>query len=109
MTPMAHKLLIPIQGDDVAPRFDLAGEVLIIETDDQGTILRERTMVMPQGSAEDLCTLILTENVDTVICNGIEDEYYQYLVWKKVAVNDCVMEHYREAVNSFLTKQNETK
>jgi predicted Fe-Mo cluster-binding NifX family protein len=106
---MAHKLLIPIQDDDVAPRFDLATEVLIIQIDDQGTVTRERTMVMPQSSAEDLCTLILTVGADTVICNGIEDEYYRYLTWKKVDVHDSVMERYRDAVDNFILKQNKTK
>jgi len=33
-----------------------------------------------------LCNIIQNENVHEVICGGIEDEYYQYLSWKKVAV-----------------------
>ena len=106
---MPHKILIPIQGDDVAPRFDLATEVLIVQLDDQASLLRERTMVMPHHSAEDLCTLILTEGVDTVICNGIEDEYYQYLTWKKVTVLDSIMERYRDGLQAFVSKHLETK
>lgn len=106
---MAHKILIPIQDVDVAPRFDLATEVLIVQLDEQGTPIRERTMVMPHPSAEDLCTLILSEGVDTVICNGIEDEYYQYLGWKKITVFDSVMERYRDALQVLILNQFETK
>ncbi len=33
----------------------------------------------------------MTEKVDTVVCCAIEEEYYQYLIWKKVKVIESVM------------------
>lgn len=84
------RILIPLWGDDVAPRFDTAQEVLIAVVQDDGRISDRRVVILPEASAEGLCNLILTERVDEVICCGIEDEYYQYLAWKKVGVIDSV-------------------
>lgn len=86
------KILIPISGNDVAPRFDMAPEVLIVTTDDAGNVAATRTMVLPQASSDDLCSLILTENIECVVCNGIEEEYFRFLTWKKIKVIDSVMD-----------------
>lgn len=88
------KLLIPLFGDDVAPRFDLSAEALIAVLGPGGELVEERTIILSEASAEALCHLILTEKVDTVVCCGIEDEYYQYLTWKQVKVFDSVMGPY---------------
>ncbi len=88
------RVLIPLVGDDVAPRFDLAPEALIAVVDtDRGTTV-EKSIVLPQASAETLCRLIMTERIDLVVCCGIEEEYYQYLTWKKISVIDSVMGSY---------------
>ncbi len=97
------KILVPIAGTDVASRFDMAPEVLIATTDEQDKIIATRTMVLPQASADDLCSLILTESIDVVACNGIEEEYYRFLTWKKIRVVDSIMgsvEHALELVSS---------
>ena len=88
---MTKKILITIRRDDVAPRFDLTSEVLIVSLDADGCVIGRKNLVMPSVSAEDLCHLILSEGVDMVICGGIENEYYQYLKWKKVRVIDSVI------------------
>lgn len=85
------KILITLHDNEVAPRFDLATEVLIIAVDANGTTTEEKNIVLPQASAEALCQLILTEGVQTVVCGGIEEEYYQYLTWKKIKVLDSVI------------------
>ncbi|MGB9615925.1 MAG: NifB/NifX family molybdenum-iron cluster-binding protein [Desulfomonilaceae bacterium] len=92
------KVLIPLSGDDVAPRFDLAPEVVVATLDDEGALLDERAIVLPSASAEMLCRLILDEKTDVVICGGIDDEYFQYLTWKKVEVIDSVIGPYNEAL-----------
>lgn len=89
--PRKNKILIPIHDNDVAPRFDLATEVWIGEFGPDGDWIEERTLVLPQASAENLCNLILHETVGTVICGGIEDEFFQYLRWKRVNVLDSVL------------------
>jgi hypothetical protein len=81
---------MPLYGDEIAPRFDLATEAMIITTSNNNVIEEERTIVLAQASSEKLCKLILLENIKTVICGAIEDEYYQFLIWKKVLVFDSV-------------------
>ncbi len=83
------KLLIPLFENDVAPRFDLATDVLIVKR--RGEELREKVVVLSRASAEELCKLILNENVNAVVCGGIEEEYRQFLIWKGIEVLDGVM------------------
>ncbi|SMC94723.1 Predicted Fe-Mo cluster-binding protein, NifX family [Desulfocicer vacuolatum DSM 3385] len=100
---MIKKILIPISGDDVAPRFDLATEVLVIIVSSKNNeIEEERTIVLPRASAEKLCHLILTENIQVVICGAIEDEFYQFLRWKQVTVFDTVIATWQDAFDGFL-------
>lgn len=98
---MSDKILIPLFGDDVAPRFDLATEVLITSTDLPEDSQKERIIVLPQASAENLCHLVMTEGIDVVICGGIEDEYYRYLVWKKVSVYDSVIGEWKAVIKRY--------
>ncbi len=95
---MTEKLLITIWRDQVAPRFDLTSEVLVAALDPDGKVVHSKTVVLPTVSAEDLCHMILTEGITTVICGGIEEEYYQYLAWKKVKVIDSVIAPYELAL-----------
>ena len=95
---MNEKLLITIWRDQVAPRFDLTSEVLVITMDANGEVVHSKTVVLPTVSAEDLCHMILTEGITTVICGGIEEEYFQYLTWKRVKVIDSVIGPYDRAL-----------
>ncbi len=95
---MSETILITIWRDQVTPRFDLTSEVLIATVDSTGEVLHSKTVVLPTVSAEDLCHLILTEGIDTVICGGIEEEYFQYLTWKKVKVIDSIIAPYESAL-----------
>jgi predicted Fe-Mo cluster-binding NifX family protein len=91
MVHYKKKILIPLYGNEVAPRFDLATEVVITSWRNHQKETEEKIVVLSQASAEQLCHLILTEGIDVVICNGIEEEYYQFLAWKKVQVVDSVI------------------
>ena len=95
---MAQKILIPLYADQVAPRFDLATEVSIVSMADDGRPTEKKTVVLPRASAEQLCHLILLEKISTVVCGGIEDEYYQYLKWKNVTVLDSVIGSYKKVL-----------
>jgi predicted Fe-Mo cluster-binding NifX family protein len=88
---MEKKMLIPLFGNEVAPRFDLATEAMIVSFDTNRKRTDERLVVLPKASAEELCQLILSERIQVVVCGGIEDEYYQYLKWKHVEVLDSVI------------------
>ncbi|MDK2921410.1 MAG: hypothetical protein PWR24_967 [Desulfonauticus sp.] len=98
------KVLIPILGKEVAPRFDLALEVFIVEFDSKWKVISSKNVILPESSGEEMCSLILKENVDIVLTNGIEDEYYNYLKWKKVKVIDNVMDNIENAL-AFLIRE----
>lgn len=100
---MIKKILIPLYLDEVAPRFDLATEALIITISGGLKVEEERTVILPQASSEKLCHLILTENIHTVICCAIEEEYYQFLTWKKIHVTDSVAGPSKEALSAWLS------
>ena len=105
---MNNKILITIWRNDVAPRFDLTTEVLIVSLNSEGGVDHRRTVVLPKVSAEDLCHLIITEGITLVICGGIEEEYYQYLTWKEVRVIDSMIGPYKRALDLALAKRLES-
>ena len=95
---MTKKVLICLDGNEVTPRFDFATEVLIAFITEDGKVQEERVVVLPQASADTLCHMILTESVQVVVCGGIEEEYYQYLTWKRVNVLDSIIGDSKEAL-----------
>ncbi len=97
---MKKKVLIPLFNEYVAPRFDLATEVLITSVG-EGTNSKEKIVMLSKASAEQLCHMILIERIEVLICGGIEDEYYQYLKWKKVKVLDSVVETWKSALKKY--------
>jgi predicted Fe-Mo cluster-binding NifX family protein len=99
---MEKKILIPIYEDEICPRFDLAAEALIVSRLEPSGEIDEKVVVLYNGSAEKLCHHILTEGIRTVICGGIEEEYYQYLVWKRVEVFDSIIGPWRDALDLYL-------
>lgn len=92
------KVLITLLNNDVAPRMDLCTEVLIGVLGEDNRILEQRHVILSRASADDLCQLILSEGTDVVVCGGIEEEYYQYLTWKKIQVVDSVIGSGQEAL-----------
>lgn len=92
------KILITTQRDFVAQRFDLATEVVIATVENDRLLGKPRAIIMDRPSAEDLCNMIMEENVALVICGGIEDRHYQFLTWKKIGVIDFVIGDYEAAL-----------
>jgi predicted Fe-Mo cluster-binding NifX family protein len=99
---MINKIIIPISGNEISPRFDQATEVIIFYLEKNETKPEEKIIVLPQASADKLCHMILTEGIKTLICCGIEDEFYQYLNWKKIKIIENVAGPYKKAVELFL-------
>jgi len=87
---MIHKIAIPLYHEAVAPRFDLAPEVLLMILSKGNIIEEKKDVVLPRSSADDLCHLLLAENTNTLICGAIEEEYYQFLKWKKIDIYDSI-------------------
>lgn len=84
---MIHKISIPLYHEEVAPRFDMATEVLILS---KGDITEKKNIILPRSSADELCHLMLSEHTNALICGAIEEEYYQFLKWKKIDIYDSI-------------------
>lgn len=93
------KILLTLNGDNIAQRFDLATEVNIADMEEGRLAGEVRCVLLPGPSGDELCNLILKENIGTVVCGGIEDVHYQYLSWKKIRVIDRVIGPAEEALN----------
>lgn len=92
------KILITVNKSYVSPRFDYTIEALIASCDNNDIHTPYRTILLPRPSAEELCSYIIKENIDTVICGGIEDKFLKYLTWKKIHVIHSVIGPYNEAI-----------
>lgn len=86
-----QRIFIPLHKQEVAPRFDLSTEVLNAQCGDDGNLIEEKILILPGPSAQRLCHMIVTEHIHTIICGGIDQEVYDYLIWKNVVVIDDVI------------------
>ncbi|QGY41741.1 dinitrogenase iron-molybdenum cofactor biosynthesis protein [Pseudodesulfovibrio cashew] len=88
-----EKILIPLLDNELAPRFDLAADVLVVslirETSAMGRV-EEMVTVLEDPSAEAMCRLAVKAGVQTVICAGIEKEFFDFLEWKGIRVLDDI-------------------
>ncbi|MCK5541906.1 MAG: hypothetical protein KAI40_04380 [Desulfobacterales bacterium] len=101
---MIHKITITLYNEEVAPRFDLATEVLIMILSKGNIIEEKKTIVLPRSSADDLCYLLLSEKINTLICGAIEDEFFQFLKWKKIDVYDSIAGDWSRAFHCWSKK-----
>ena len=92
------KILLTVQDNSIAPRFDQATEVIIAEHDGQRMVGEPRTIILPHRSAEELSDLIVKEGIGCVVCGGIEDNYYRFFTWKKITVFDGIIGSHSEAL-----------
>ena len=91
-------LLIVLQGDFVAQRFDLATELLVAEIDQGKLHGSQKTIIMERPGEEELCQMIIRSGINEVICGGIEETPYNFLIWKKVKVIDAVIGSWQAAL-----------
>ena len=99
------KILITIDKNEIAARFDQTSEILISERQGEKITGEPRIIILPGTSGEDICALATKENVSLVICGGIEDTHYQYLKWKKINVVDRVIGPYEQALHFAITNK----
>ena len=92
------KLMVLIQGDFVAPRFDLAREIYIVRFENGKIIGEPKMIILERSSDEALCQMAVEENITDMICGGIEEVHFNFLAWKKVIVLDAVIGSWRTAV-----------
>jgi predicted Fe-Mo cluster-binding NifX family protein len=92
------KILLTVQDNSIAPRFDQATEIIIAEHDGQRLLAEPRTIILPHRSAEELSDLIIKEGVHCVVCGGIEESFHKFFTWKKIKVIDGVIGSNAEAL-----------
>ncbi len=85
------KVLLTLQDNFIAPRFDLATEIIIADIAQNHLAGPSRTIILPRKNAEELCDLIVKEGIGCVVCGGIEDNFHNFFVWKKIRVIDNVI------------------
>lgn len=103
MADREKKVLITLQNDFVAPRFDLTSEVLIARVLKGRVAGEPRIVLLPSPSSDELCSLAIREEVAKIICGGIEEAHFQYLTWKKIEVIDRVIGPARQALDLAIT------
>lgn len=101
----SQAVLVPLLGDGVAPRFDLATEVLIARARNGRLSGEPRVVVLPGPSADELCSLVVEEGITCVVCGGIEEAHYQYLTWKKVQVVDRIIGSWQGVLRLLLSRE----
>jgi predicted Fe-Mo cluster-binding NifX family protein len=99
---MAIKALLALQDNFIAPRFDLATEIIIADIARNHLSGPPRTIILPRKNAEALCDLIVKEGVGCVVCGGIEENFYNFFVWKKIRVIDNVIGSAMDALERIL-------
>jgi predicted Fe-Mo cluster-binding NifX family protein len=108
---MQQRILIPILDNEIAPRFDLATDVLIVTlvwVDGRIVDREDKVVVLDHPSPEAVCRLVIVHTVNTVICGGIEGEYYDFLEWKGAQVLDDVVGSTADVMNVFLAGELES-
>ncbi|NLY40903.1 MAG: dinitrogenase iron-molybdenum cofactor biosynthesis protein [Desulfovibrionales bacterium] len=88
---MERRILITVAKDEIAPRFDLTTEVLLITLSATEGIISRKSFLLAHASGDELCDLALSRDMGVIVCGAIEDEYYHYLRWKRIEVIDSVM------------------
>lgn len=91
-------MLIPIQGDFVAPRFDLATEIVVVSFENGKVVGEPKTIIMERPSDEGLCQMIVEEDITDVVCGGIEELHHNFLTWKKVTIVDGIIAPWQTAL-----------
>lgn len=98
------KVAIPVMETEVSPRFDLSTEVVIL-TSNPHEQPDKKQIVLPRSSADDLCHILLSEKISTLICCAIEDEYYEFLKWKKIRIYDSIIGSWEKAYKNWQTHE----
>ena len=98
---MSRRIIMPLFGSEVAPRFDMALEVLTAKFAAPDNVFDEKVLILPEASAERLCHLIISVEETTLICGGIEQEHFDYLTWKQIEVIDNVIGPSDEVLKRF--------
>ncbi len=98
------KLAITIWTERVAPVFDVAGHLLLIEKDETG-ILTRTEIDMTANDGMDRVSFLLNLNVDEVICGAISKPVYHSAINNNIKVYPFVAGGIDEVVDAWKNDQ----
>lgn len=95
------KLAIPVFGTKISPRFDQAQEFALLQTGDAGVTAREQITAKQWPVYEKMKQLVTLE-IDTLICGGIDRASLQYLTFNGIEIYSWVTGEVDDAVACYL-------
>ncbi len=100
---MSMKIAIPVFQTKISPRFDSAQSVLLLRVQDDKIVTREE-LPMTGWSLSAKRKEMFEQDVDTLICGGIDYESMQYLVSGGINVYSWITGEIEDAVTRFIEK-----
>lgn len=70
---MIHRFALCLWRNRIAPRYDKAESLLLVDEQEQGRLGRE-VLAIGRMKPEDVCAMLMQQQVSTLICGGVTDE-----------------------------------
>lgn len=96
------KIAIPVFQTKISPRFDQTQEFVLLEMEN-GTITTRETLTTKDWSVLDRMKHLVSLEVNTLICGGIDRASLQYLGFKGIKIYSWVTGEVEDAVSCFLS------
>jgi predicted Fe-Mo cluster-binding NifX family protein len=96
------KIAIPVFHTKISPRFDQAQGFVLLETEN-GSIIARKTLTTKGWSVLDKMKHLVSLEVNTLICGGIDRASLQYLGFKGIKIYSWVTGEVEDAVSCFLS------
>ena len=100
---MSMKIAIPVFQTKISPRFDSAQSLLLLRVHDDRIVTREE-LPMTGWSLSAKRKEMVEQDVDTLICGGIDYESMQYLISGGINVYSWITGEIEDAVTRFIEK-----
>ena len=94
-------IAVPVYGDEVAPRFGEAAELMVAQTR-EGQIHSMRRILLETREEGKIWSLVLSLRPHAVICGGIRRSLQRLLEREHIAVFWGVIGHAEDALNLYL-------
>ncbi len=101
MGSVQHKIAIPRFGESVAPCFEYSATVAIFLVTD-GRVVEQADFVLQSRRELDRVRLLRDQEVDTLICGGVQDRFEDIIRANGIRVVSWVSGQVEDLLGSFL-------
>ncbi len=101
MQPTVHKIAVPRFGETVAPCFGFSATVTIFVIGD-GEVRSQRDFVLQSRRELDRLRLLRDQEVDTLICGGLQDRFEDIIRASGIRVISWVNGDVDDLIETFL-------